>query len=180
MDVFGLEDEAEVPRESPCEHREGSMEYITVRGRSNTAVKLTWPALKKWQKIMLTLTIFKIKLLYYTFSNWNWNSYAAINTLKRQILTFYDQLAWPKQGDNPSSTCEVGKHGGSNFLSIIELIRYFANWCIYLLEQTLTPTHVCKYNMIWLCGKPNIVSPYIVPNSHPKLLSVTNWRLYMK
>lgn len=64
MHVFGLEEEAEVPSESPCKHREGSMEYITVRWRSNTAVKLTWPALKKKTKIMLMLTIIKIKLLH--------------------------------------------------------------------------------------------------------------------
>lgn len=125
MHVFGLEEEAEVPRESPWKHREGSMEYITVRWRSNTAVKLTWPALKKKTKIMLMLTIIKIKLRYYTFSNWNWNSHAAINTLKTQILTFCDQLAWPKQGHNPSSTWEVGKHWCLQFSSYYRTNQVF-------------------------------------------------------
>lgn len=84
--------------------------------------------------------------------------------------------SWHDQNKDitPAVHGKLANIGASSFLPIIELNRYFASWCIYLLEQTFTPTHVCTYNMVWLCGRPNIVSPYIVPNSHPKLLSVTN------
>lgn len=82
-------------------------------------------SIRKMIKIMLMLTIIKTKLRYCTFSNWNWNSYAAINTLKTQILTFCDQLAWPKQGDNPSSTWEVGKHWCLKFSSYYRTNQVF-------------------------------------------------------
>lgn len=82
--------------------------------------------------MLYMLTTIKIKLLH-------------IFKLKLKFLCCYKHF---KNTNTPAVHGRLANIGASSFLPIIELIRYFASWCIYLLKQTFTPTHVCTYNMV--------------------------------